>query len=260
MMILVTGFDIIQDFHGFLDRSRFHQHFLETTLQSSVFFNILAILVQSCRTDTLNLSASQRRFQHIGSIQATSGTSGTHDRVDLVDEQNDIPVLRQLGENRLHSLLELSTVFRTCHDRSNIQRNDTFVKQHAGNFLLHDPQCQSLGNSRFTDTRITDQHRIVLLPAAQYLSQPFDLPVTSHDRIERSFFCSFRDVDTEIIQHRGIGFRRHWTTLTIRIVHGTVIIPVFRVIPLVIKLGLHPHFFFQDCLFKNIVVYIHCFK
>ena len=45
MMILVTGFNIIQNFHSLVKRGRFHQHLLETTFQSTVFLYILAILV-----------------------------------------------------------------------------------------------------------------------------------------------------------------------------------------------------------------------
>ena len=255
MMILVTGLDIIQNLHGFLDRGRLYQYFLETTFQSPVLLNILTVLVQSRRTDTLYLPASQRGFQHIGCIQTTAGAPGTHDRVNLVDKQDNIPVLRQLRQYRLHSLLELSAVLGTRHDRSDIQRDHPLVKQHAGHFLLDDTQSQSLGDSRFADTRVTDQYRIVLLPAAQYL--PFDLPVPPHDRVKRPLFCRLRDVDTEIIQYRSIGFRRYRTTLAIWVIHGCIIIPVFRVIPLVVKLGLHPHLFFQDRLLESVIVNIH---
>ena len=128
-MILVTRFYIIQNLHRLVKRGRFHQHLLKTTFQSTVLLYILAILVQRRRPDTLNFSTSQRRFQHIGRIQITPGTSGPDNRVNLINKQNNIPVLRQLGKNRFHTFLELAPVLRTCHDRSYIQRNHSLVKQ-----------------------------------------------------------------------------------------------------------------------------------
>ena len=128
MVILVTGLNIIQYFHRLVKRGRFHQHLLETTLQGSILLYILAILIQRRCPDTLNLSAGQRRFQHIGRIQVTPGTSGPDNRVNLIDKQNDIPILCQLGKNRFHPFLELTAVLRSRHDRSNIQRNHSLVK------------------------------------------------------------------------------------------------------------------------------------
>ena len=129
-MILVTGFNIIQYFHRLVKRGRFHQHLLETTFQSTVLLYILAILVQRRSPNTLNFSASQRRFQHIGRIQIAPGTSGPDNRVNLINKQNDISILRQLGKYRFHPFLELTAVLRSRHDRSYIQRNHPFVKQY----------------------------------------------------------------------------------------------------------------------------------
>lgn len=74
-MILVAGFDIVQDFDRFIERSRFDQYFLEASFQSTVFLDILPVFVEGRRPDTLNLPSRQRRFQHICRIQATSRPS-----------------------------------------------------------------------------------------------------------------------------------------------------------------------------------------
>ena len=48
-MILVAGFDIVQDFDRFIERSRFDQYFLEASFQSTVFLDILPVFVEGRR-------------------------------------------------------------------------------------------------------------------------------------------------------------------------------------------------------------------
>ena len=85
-MLLIAGFDVVQYLDGFIKRSRFNQDFLKTAFQCPVFFYILSVFIQRRGPNTLNLSASQGRFQHIGCIQASSRTTSSYYRVNLINK------------------------------------------------------------------------------------------------------------------------------------------------------------------------------
>ncbi len=129
-MILVAGFDIVQDFDRFIERSRFDQYFLEASFQSTVFLDILPVFVEGRRPDTLNLPSRQRRFQHICRIQATSRPSGSYNGMNLVDKKDNIFVFSQFVQNGFHPLFKLSPVFRTCNNRRDIQSYYPLIEQY----------------------------------------------------------------------------------------------------------------------------------
>ena len=258
VMILVAGFDIVQDFDRFIERSRFDQYFLEASFQSTVFLDILPVFVEGRRPDTLNLPSRQRRFQHICRIQATSRPSGSYNGMNLVDKKDNIFVFSQFVQNGFHPLFKLSPVFRTCNNRRDIQSYYPLIEQYPWHFFPDDTDRQPFGNSRFTDPRFSDQHRIIFLPPAQNLGQSFDFPVSPYDRIEGTFFSSFRDIYTEIIQYRGIRFSR--PVLTIGIVHRFFVTCILVFIGFFSIIGLHTGFLLQQLFFKLLVIYSHRIK
>src|SRR5699024_6137660 len=70
---------------------------LETTLQRRVLFNVLAVLIQRGRTNGLQLTASQLRFEQGRRIDSAFCGTCADQGVDLVDEQDDIAALVELG-------------------------------------------------------------------------------------------------------------------------------------------------------------------
>ena len=72
------------------DRGLIDQHFLETALERSILFDVLAVLVERGRTDTVQLAARQRRLQHVAGIHRAFGLAGADHRVQFVDEQDDL--------------------------------------------------------------------------------------------------------------------------------------------------------------------------
>ena len=94
MVLLITRFDITQDLQSFFRRSRINDHFLETTFQRTVFLDILTIFIQSSSANALNLTTSQRRFQHIRRIHRPGSGTSANNRMNLIDKEDDIRVLR----------------------------------------------------------------------------------------------------------------------------------------------------------------------
>ena len=68
VMHLVALLEAAQNSDGVLFAGLVHQHLLEASLQRSIFFHILAIFVQGGCTDTVQLTARQRGFEHIARV------------------------------------------------------------------------------------------------------------------------------------------------------------------------------------------------
>src|SRR5690606_23936712 len=80
--------------------------------------------------------------------------------------------------------------------------HNTFVKQYAADFALNDIQGETFYDGRFTNTRFSDQDRIVFLPPGKDLADALDLFFPTNDRIKIAEFRQLRNVAAEIVQHR----------------------------------------------------------
>ena len=82
--------------HDDLDRlvlgRRIDDDGLETPLEGAVLLDVLAVLVERRRADALDLAAGERRLEHVGGVDRALGAAGAHDRVELVDEDDDLVV------------------------------------------------------------------------------------------------------------------------------------------------------------------------
>lgn len=166
MMVFVLILDVLQYLKGFLGCGRLYHHFLETTFQSSVFLDALAVFVQRSSANALYLATSQCWLQHIGGIHASCGSSRTDNGVDLVDEEDDIRILLQLVDNGTDALFKLTAVFGTGHHARHVEHNDTLIEEDTRHLLLIDAQRQTFDNGRLAHTWLAYQHGIVFLTTA----------------------------------------------------------------------------------------------
>ena len=67
-----------------------HIYRLKAPLQRRILLDVLAILVQRGRADRPQLTASQRRLQHVRSVNRSLGGTCTDQRVQFINEQNDL--------------------------------------------------------------------------------------------------------------------------------------------------------------------------
>ena len=90
-----------------------HHDYLEAALEGSVFLNVLAVLADRRRSHTAQLAAGERGLDHVRSIQGSLGRPRSHQRVQLIDEQNDFAAgfLDRL-EKGLETLLEFAAELR----------------------------------------------------------------------------------------------------------------------------------------------------
>src|SRR5699024_1708981 len=100
---------------------------LEPTLQSGVLRDVLAVLIQRGGADSLQLAAGQHRLQDTGGVDRPLCSAGTDERVDLVDEQDDVAAGADLLEHLLEALLKVSAVARTGHQRPKVEGVELLV-------------------------------------------------------------------------------------------------------------------------------------
>ena len=70
-----------------------HQHFLETTLQRRIFFNILTIFVQRGRADAMQFAPRQRRFEHIARVHRAIGFARAHQCVNFINKNQRVAIV-----------------------------------------------------------------------------------------------------------------------------------------------------------------------
>src|SRR5258706_542667 len=98
----------------------------------------------------LRYSLSVEAPTHWSSPRASEG-------VQLVDEENDVPVLRDLVDDRFEPLLELAAVFGARDHRRHVERQDAMVFQRFGALAAGDQLRQPLDDRRLAHARLADQ-------------------------------------------------------------------------------------------------------
>ena len=205
MVVLVAFLQATEDGDGAGRIRLVYHHGLESAFQRLVLFKILLVFVQGGGTDASQLATRQGRFQDVRCIHGTFALSGTHQGVDLVDEENDVSVrFRYLVDYRLQAFLELALVLGTGHERTHVQREQLLVLQVLGHVSTEDALGETFHNGGLTGTRLTNQNRVVLGASAQDLEHTADFLIATYHRVELSVSGSFYQVDG-ILAQRLVG-------------------------------------------------------
>src|ERR671917_429615 len=114
---LVAVLETPQDVYGVLACGLADEYRLEAPLKGCVLLYVLAVLVDGGRADDVQLAAGESWFEHVRGVHRALGRSGAYDRVQFVDEEDQvIRVLPHLVYDLLEALLELAPVLGACHD------------------------------------------------------------------------------------------------------------------------------------------------
>ena len=84
--------------------------FWKATLERGVLLEVLAVLVERGGADGLEFATGEHRLEDRRSVDGALGGTGTHEGVDLVDEQDDVAAGLDLLEHLLQALLEVTAV------------------------------------------------------------------------------------------------------------------------------------------------------
>ena len=145
----------------------------------------------------MDLAAGQCRFEHVRRVQTALTAAGTHDRMEFINEKNDVGILACSIDDGLYPLFEISAVLCPRDYGSDVQRYDAFLCQCRRNLALGYLQRDSFHDCRLSDTRLADNHRIVLFPPAENLYDAGNLPLPADDRIQLPLERSLGKVNAE---------------------------------------------------------------
>ena len=185
MVHLVALLQPAEDRDGVFDRRLIDVDGLEAPLERRVLLDVLAVLVERGGADEAELTAGQHRLDHVAGVHRALGRAGADDRVQLVDEGDDLALgIGDLLEHGLQPLLELAAVLRARDHRAEVERDQPLVLESFGHVAFDDPSSEALDDGGLADAGLADQHRVVLGAAGEHLDDPADLVVAADDRIE----------------------------------------------------------------------------
>src|SRR5690606_39143877 len=204
---LVLLLDAPEDADRVLDRRLFDEDRLEAPLEGGVLLD-LAVLVQGRGADHAQLAARQRGLQHVAGVDGALGLARPHDRVELVDEQDDLALgPGRLLDDGLEALLELAAVLRAGEEAAHVELHDALALQALGHVLVHDALRQPLGDGRLAHAGLADEHGVVLRAPQEDLDDAPDLVVAPDHRVELALASPLREVDAVALQRveRALG-------------------------------------------------------
>ena len=126
--------------------------------------------------------------------------AGPDDRVQLVDEQNDLAGVADLVDDRLDPLFELAAVFGSRHHERQVDRIDHLVREQVRHLLGDDRLRQPFEDGGFADAGLADQDRVVLGPPAEHLDHAFDFVRAPDHRVEFALRREIGQVAPEGVQ------------------------------------------------------------
>ena len=143
----------------------------------------------------MQFASCQHRFQHVSGIHRAVGLSGADDQVQLIDEQNDFSVaLSDFLQNGFQTLLEFATVFCTGYQGSHIEGENGFIFQALRYIAVGDSLGQAFYDCGFTNTRLTDQNRIVFCLTGQDTDNVPNFGITADNRVHFLVSGFFYDI------------------------------------------------------------------
>src|SRR5271157_2892391 len=129
--------------------------------------------------------------------------------MELVDKKDHrAGRLVNLLEHGFQSVLKLSSVFRPGKHRTEIKGKHLLVFQCFGHVTAYDPLGQPFNNGRLTDSRVTNDDRVILSPSREHLHHAPYLLIPPDDRIEFSFARLLGKVTSILLQGLVLLLRR----------------------------------------------------
>ena len=195
-MDLVLFLEAAQNGDGVLHRGLAYQHRLEAALERGVLFDVLAVFVERCCADGVQLATGKRGLEHVACVErAVAGGASAHDGVQLVDEQDDAAIaLLDLAQHRLQAIFELATVLRSGHHGTQVKRDDVAILQTGRHVARHDTLGQAFDDSRLSGAGLADKHGVVFRATGEHLDGAADLLGAADDRVELAFACLLGEV------------------------------------------------------------------
>ena len=123
-------------------------------------------------------------FRMLAASSEPFGRPGADQRVQLVDEHDDVRVLGELLHDRLEALFELAAVLRAGDDQRDVEREDALVGEEVRHVAADDLLREAFDDGRLADARLADEHGVVLGAPAEHLLHALELDLAADQRVE----------------------------------------------------------------------------
>ena len=197
---LVAVAETLQDLDRVRDRRLLDLDRLEAALERGVLLEVLAVLVERGGTDGLQLTAGEHRLEDGRGVDRALGGTGSDERVQLVDEQDDVAAGADLLQHLLEALLEVAAVARARDQRAEVEGVELLALERLGDVAVDDVGGEALDDRGLADAGLTDQHGVVLGAPRQHLHDPLDLLLATDDGIELLVARELGEVATELVE------------------------------------------------------------
>ena len=165
---LVALFQAAQDGDGVFDVGLADVDDLEAALEGRVLLDVFAVLVQRGCADGAQFAARQSRLEHVAGVDGALGRARADQRVQLVDEQDDLAVrFLDFLEHGFEPVFELAAIFCAGEHGAQVERDDALVAQALGHVAGDDAAGEALDDGGFAHAGLADEHGIVFGAAAR---------------------------------------------------------------------------------------------
>ena len=123
-------------------------------------------------------------------------------RVQLVDEDDDVRVVGQFLHDRLEAFFELTAILRARDDERDVERENPLVRQEVRDVAEDDLLRQAFDDGGLADARLADEHGVVLRPAAEHLLDALDFVLAADERVEVVLHRRLGEVAAELGEQR----------------------------------------------------------
>ena len=139
-------------------------------------------------------------FRMLRGVDRAFGRTGSDERVDLVDEQDDVAAGADLLEHLLQPLLEVAAVAGAGDEGAEVEGVELLARQRLGHVAGDDLLGQALDDGRLADAGLADQHRVVLRAPGEHLHDALHLAEAADHRVELLLAGELREVATELVE------------------------------------------------------------
>ena len=176
--------------------------------RAASFLDVFAVLVQRGSADGAQLSASQRRLEHVGGVNGAFGGSGADQGVQLIDEEDDL-ALRVFNflQDGLEAVFKLAAIFRSGQHGAEIECDHALVLEYFRHIAGNDALREALDDGGLAYAGFADEHRIIFRAARKNLDHAANFFVAADHGVQLAAASLLGQVSGVTFERLILGFR-----------------------------------------------------
>src|SRR3989338_10463073 len=182
---LVALLQAAQDGDRVVGRGFIHVDRLEAPRERGIVFYVPLVFLQRRRADDAYLAARESGLEHVGGVHRAFGGAGAHERVHLVDEEDDLAFgALDFLHDGLKTFLEFAAVLRARDEKPEVELDDLLAAETLRHVARGGALCEAFRHRGLSHAGFADEDGIVLRAPGEYLDDARYLGIAPDDRIE----------------------------------------------------------------------------